>query len=260
MKVIETEAKNLLTKTGIPGADWVINQYVGCQFSCLYCYAKFMCRFKPSDYGKWGTWVEVKANAVNLIRDKKIEGRVFMSSVSDPYQPVEKKFELTREILKIMDKDVELSILTKSDLVIRDIDLLKQFKKVEVGLTINTFSGKDKAIFEPYSPPSQNRIEALKELHESGIKTYAFISPIIPELIDLEKIIRECKPYVDYFIFELINVRGAGREFLKIIHDQYPESYEILTDRRRFKFFVEEVQDIIMNSGVKTEGLHIHGS
>ncbi|RJO60248.1 radical SAM protein [candidate division WS5 bacterium] len=315
MKIIETEAKNLLTKTGIPGADWVINQYVGCQFGCLYCYAKFMCRFKPREYGKWGTWVEAKANAVHLIKDKEISGRVFMSSVSDPYQPIERKLELTREILKSLDKNAELSILTKSDLVTRDIDILKQFKNVEVGLTINTFSTSpsvipaeagiqkpiaSKSIFEPYSPPSERRIEALKKLHGSGIKTYAFISPIIPGLIplachpecseaeskdllktseekgflrlplgavgrndkkltDLESLIQECKPYADYFIFELINVRGAGREFLRILQEKYPESYEIVTDKKQFNQFIDEVREIIKKSGVRSEGLHIHG-
>jgi len=260
MKIIEIEAKNILTKTGIPGADWVINQYVGCQFDCLYCYAKFMCRFKPNDYGKWGAWVEAKANAVQLIKDKKIEGRVFMSSVSDPYQPVERKLELTREILKNLDKDAQLSILTKSDLVLRDIDILRQFKNVEVGLTINSFSGEDKATFEPYSPPSAERIEALKELHKSGLKTYAFISPIIPGLTSLEKIIEKCRPYADYFIFELINIRGAGREFTKFLQEKYPESYEVITDRILFRQFMDEVREIIKKSGVRTEGLHIHGS
>ena len=258
MKIIETEAKNLLTKTGIPGADWVINQYVGCQFNCLYCYAKFMCRFKPGDYGKWGTWVEAKANAVELIKDKKIEGRVFMSSVSDPYQPVEREISLTKGILENLGKEVNLSILTKSDLVVRDIDLLKEFENVEVGLTINTFSGKDKTVFEPYSPPNERRIEALRELHESGIKTYAFISPIIPGLIDLKKIIEDYRPYADYFIFELINIRGAGREFLKILNEKYPDSYEIVTDKKRFHTFVKDVERIIDGSDIKTEGLHIH--
>lgn len=143
-KIIKINAKSIFTKTKTPSAKYVINQYIGCEYACTYCYAKFMCRWK--NHGKWGDWVEAKINAPELAK-KIVNGKVIMSSVSDPYQPAEKELQLTRRILQSMDKRTELSILTKSDLITRDIDLLKQFKKIEVGLTINTFEGNTKDLF-----------------------------------------------------------------------------------------------------------------
>ena len=146
VKVIKVKAKEIFTKTKLPGADYVINQYVGCEHQCLYCYAKFIGKWRPKDYGKWGKWVEAKMNAPELVNRKGIEGSVFMSSISDPYQPIEKKLKLTRQILENLDKNADLSILTKSDLVIRDIDLFREFKNISIGLTINNFQGKEKEI------------------------------------------------------------------------------------------------------------------
>ena len=116
-----------------------------------------------------------------------------MSSICDAYQPVEKDLKLTRKILENLDKNVKLSILTKSDLVLRDIDIFKQFKDIEIGLTINSFIGKTKKLFEPSSIENNDRIKALEKLSEQGIKTYAFISPIIPGLINLQDIVNKTK-------------------------------------------------------------------
>ncbi|MEK7103868.1 MAG: radical SAM protein, partial [Patescibacteria group bacterium] len=207
MKIIEIKAKEIFTKTKL-GADWVINPYVGCSHNCLYCYAKFIARWRPLEYGKWGDWVEAKINGPELVKDRKIKGEVFMSSICDAYQPVEKDLKLTRKILENLDKNVKLSILTKSDLVLRDVDIFKHFKNIEVGLTINSFTDKAKKLFEPNAIDSQLRINALKKLKEQGIKTYAFISPIIPGLINLQDIVNKTKSFVDYYWFEFLNLRG----------------------------------------------------
>ena len=134
MKIIKIKAKEIFTKTKLPETDFTINQYVGCEHACLYCYSRFMCRWKP--YGKWGTWVEIKENAPELVKGKYVKGWVWMSSVSDPYQPIEKKLKLTRSVLVNLDKRIKLAVQTKSNLVLRDIDLFKKFKKIEIGLTI----------------------------------------------------------------------------------------------------------------------------
>ena len=89
MRLIKTKAKRAFTPTKIPGADYVINQYVGCQHACKYCYAKFMCKWH--NYGKWGEWVVVKENLPELVKKESVRGKTYMSSVSDPYQPIEKK-------------------------------------------------------------------------------------------------------------------------------------------------------------------------
>lgn len=254
-RIIKTEAKQIYTKTKIPSIDYVLNHYVGCEHACAYCYAKFMCRWKP--YGKWGSWVETKMNAPELVK-KFVDGRVAMCSVSDLYQPVEKELELTRQILQNMDKRTKLNILTKADLVLRDIDLFKKFRKIEVGLTINTFSGKTKKLFEPYAPKNEARLNALKILKNNGIKTHGFISPVIPLLTDLESLIAKSRKFVDYYIVEIINMNAAGHEFKKLLRENYPESYAIASNKEKLRKFVEEVRETLIKSDVKVPQLVTH--
>jgi len=257
-KLIKVKAKEIFTKTKLPGCDWVINQYVGCQHACLYCYAKFIARWRPGNYGKWGSWVEVKINAPELVKGRYVDGWVYMSSISDPYQPIEKKLKLTRKILENLDKKTKLAIQTKSDLVLRDIDLFKQFKSIQVGLTINSFSEKAKKIFEPFSPSNERRIKALKTLKENGVETYTFVSPIIPGLIDLTDIIRKTKAFTDSYWFEFINIRGAGKEFLDVLKRKYPKSYDILIDKKKFQEFIKASKKIISSENIKLQGIVIH--
>ncbi|HDD66126.1 MAG TPA: radical SAM protein, partial [Nitrososphaeria archaeon] len=102
VRVIRERAGRAFSPTRIPGARWVINQYVGCQHACRYCYAKFVRR--RYDYGRWGSWVVVRENMPELVRGRYVAGKVYMSSVSDPYQPIERKLELTKRILESMNK------------------------------------------------------------------------------------------------------------------------------------------------------------
>lgn len=257
MKIIEVKAKEILTKTKL-GADYVINPYVGCGHNCLYCYAKFIARWRPIEYGKWATWVEVKINGPELVKDRKIKGEVFMSSICDAYQPVEKELKLTRKILENLDKNAKLSILTKSDLVLRDIDILKQFKNVEVGLTINSFTGKAKELFEPNATNSQQRIDALKQFKEQGIKTYVFVSPIIPGLIDLQDIVSKTKDYVDYYWFEFLNLRGAGKEFSQVLQKEFPQSNKIVSNESLYKTFIDKTTKVINSFDIKIRGVVRH--
>ena len=258
IKFIKVKAKQIFTKTGIPGAKWVLNQYVGCEHACPYCYAKFMGRWRPKNYGKWGSWVEVKENAPELVKGKHVDSWVYMSSVSDPYQPIEKKLKITRKVLENLDKRIKLAILTKSDLVLRDIDLFKKFKNIDVGLTINSFDGSLKKIFEPFSPKNEDRIKALKVLKENGIRTYTFVSPIIPGLINLKDVIRKTKDFTDFYWFEMINMKLAGREFIKILRKEFPESLEISTNKKKLEKFVKECKNIINSEDIKVRGIEIH--
>lgn len=256
MKIIKTQAKNIFTKTKIPGADFVINQYVGCQHNCAYCYAKFIGRWKS--YGRWGSWVEVKENAPDLVKDKYIKGWVYMSSVSDPYQPIERELELTKRILESLDKRIKLSIQTKSNLVLRDINLFKEFKEIEVGLTINDFGRKIKKLFEPNSPSHRQRLKTLRTLKENGIRTYGFVSPIIPQLVDIKKVIKESKESVDYFWFEVLNLKASGREFINVLRAKFPTSYAVMVNQERFSGFLENLRRTIKKEDIKTAGLEIH--
>jgi DNA repair photolyase len=179
----EIFAKNVLTKTAIEGYDYCINPYVGCAHGCRYCYATFMKRF-TGHMEPWGEFVDVKVNAPEVLyrqlrRARK--GSVLIGTVTDPYQPVEKHYRITRGCIEaLLERQFSMNILTRSPLVVRDIDLFKQFEDIAVGLSITTDREDIRKIFEPHSPSIRSRTDALKTLHESGIATYAFIGPILP--------------------------------------------------------------------------------
>ncbi len=256
IEIIKIKAKKAFTLTKIPRADYVINQYVGCQHACSYCYAKFMCKWY--NYGKWGKWVVIKENLPELVKSENVKGEVYMSSVNDPYQPIERKIKLTRKVLENMNKKTRLGILTKSDLVLRDLDVLKEFEDIEVGLTINSFDGKLKKEIEPFSSSNERRIEALKILNENEITNYAFISPIIPNLVDVEELIKETKDFVDFYWFEFLNLRASGREFKEWLRKNYPESYDLISDKDRTEKCMKKVVKIIKNSNISVKGICVH--
>ncbi len=203
MIVREIQAKGILSKSKV--SDYTINPYVGCQHKCTYCYARFMKRF-TGHMEKWGEFVDVKVNAVTLLQDeieKKRAGRVWISGVCDPYQPLEKKYELTRRCLEILSRHSwPVTIQTKSPLVLRDIELLTKFKEIEAGLTITTADEKIRNIFEPKAPPIEERIRALEKMHSIGIKTYAMIAPLLPRA---EELVVKLEGKVDNVLIDRMN-------------------------------------------------------
>ena len=136
MEIIERtiQVKDLLTKSNLPASDYVINPYVGCPHGCKYCYACFMKRF-TNHSEEWGQFIDIK-QCDKAISKKRLEGKtVFLSSVTDCYNPFEEKYESTRKILEqLTEVDCELMIATKSKLIQRDIDLLKKCKKLKVSI------------------------------------------------------------------------------------------------------------------------------
>lgn len=202
-KINLIEAKTIFTKSGLPGSDYVINPYNGCLFGCLYCYAAQIARWKHPDE-EWGTYLDVKVNAPELLKnelgklEKKLKtknfGSIFFSSVTDPYVGMETKYQLTRKCLEVLADfgyEGKVSLQTKSPLVTKDINVLKRLKDVTVGFTVTTLDDKVLRFLEVMAPPVSLRIKALKELHEAGISTYAFIGPILPHFISNEKKINE---------------------------------------------------------------------
>ena len=206
VKIYEIKARSIIHKTKIPGADWGINYYRGCTHGCIYCYLKFLCRWRKQKE-KWGEFVDVKINAPELVakESKDKEGTAILCTGGDPYQPIDKKYQLTRKVLQNLNPNLKLSILTKFDLIIRDIDLFKRFKNCDLGLTIT----------------SDARLEALKKLKEEGFYTYAFIGPILPYLTDLEEIFKEVSPLVDLFMFEDLNLNPCRKEVFDAIRNNF---------------------------------------
>lgn len=213
MKIKEIQAKNILSKSKV--YDWTINPYVGCQHACFYCYARFMKRFS-GHREDWGEFVDVKINAPKLLAQeikKKKMGRVWISGVCDPYQPVERKYELTKKCLEILQKNNwPVTIQTKSPLVLRDLELLKKFQKIEVGFTIPTGNEKIRRIFEPRTPLIEERIKVLNKLHQEGIKTYVMIAPLLPKA---ESLLSKLEGKVDFVIIDKMNYHYADWVYRK---------------------------------------------
>jgi len=185
----------------------------------------------------WGHFLDVKINAPEVLAKelsrKPKRGVVLLGSVTDAYQPVEQKYRITRTILKILlQHDFPVSVLTKSNLVVRDLDLFKQFSQCEVGLTVTTTEQGIARNFEPHSSTPKQRIEALDTLHRSGITTYAFIGPILPELTDLEAIFAAINGKVDFVMAESLNLRCGNWENIQdLLKNKYPHLLSLYQSR-----------------------------
>jgi DNA repair photolyase len=206
MKVREIFAKAILTKTAISGFDYCINPYVGCGHGCRYCYANFMKRF-TGHLEPWGEFIDVKVNAPLLLKKqlkKPKQGVVALSTVTDPYQPIEKKYQLTRKCLEaLLDAKLSVNLLTRSPLCLRDMDLFKQFEKIEVGFSIATHDDGIKKIFEPHSPSIDSRVKALRILHQEKIRTYAFVGPMLP--LDPKALVTMLEGVIDEALIDRMN-------------------------------------------------------
>jgi DNA repair photolyase len=165
------------------GFEWTCNPYVGCTFGCSYCYAAFLPQNrKPVE--DWGKWLTAKKNAAELAEKQasKVAGKtVYLSSVTDPYQPAERSLMLTRGILEaLIEHQPRLTVQTRGPLVARDIDVLKHFKSLRVNLSIPTDSEIVRQQFEPKAPPLEKRWEAMRELREGGIPVGVCVTPTLP--------------------------------------------------------------------------------
>lgn len=229
--------KDYLTKSNLPASDYVINPYIGCPHSCAYCYACFMKRF-TGHKEEWGSFIDIK-KCDKVIDVKKIENkRVFLSSVTDCYNPLEEKYEITKKILEqIKDVNCELNISTKSKLILRDIELLKKIKNIKISMSINTLDEEFRSDMDNASSIS-DRLEALKTLHENNIYTVLFISPIFPYITNFNDIIEISKYYVDEYWFENLNLRGEYKnKILNYIYIKYPH-------------LINEYKDIYLNNNL----------
>lgn len=230
MIIKEIQTNDYLTKSNLPASDYVINPYVGCTHGCRYCYASFMKRF-TSHKEKWGEFIDIKL-CDKKIDLKKISGKnVFLSSVTDCYNKFEEKYKITRNILEqLVDSDCYLSISTKSKLILRDIDLFKKMKHLVVCMSINTLDEKFRNDMDNASTIKE-RMEALKELHNNGIYTVLFLSPIFPHITDWKEIIECTKDYIDEYWFENLNLRGDyKKDILDYIKNNYINIYSDYID------------------------------
>lgn len=228
--------------------DYTLNPYSGCTFGCTYCYAAFFTR-RPEEKAQWGEWVKVKVNALALLRKERINpliGKtIYISSVTDPYQPVDKKLKLTRELLKELSEyhKPNLVLQTRSPLVVRDIDLLSKIGTVQVNMTVTTDSEDVRMAFEPTCPSNKVRLEAIREVHEQGIKTCITMTPLLPVKAPRAFADDLLKTGVPRFVVQPFHakrgrfVAGTRDDALRITEsygwsgDRYQEVVEVLKER-----------------------------
>ena len=222
--------KEIMAKSNLPVSDFSVNPYIGCEHACKYCYACFMKRF-TGHIEEWGEFVDIK-DWGQIKNPEKYQGKeIFIGSVTDPYQPLEEKYERTRALLKqLQGSGAIISIATKSDLVLRDLDLIKTFPNARVSWSINTLSESfkddmDKAV------SIERRINAMKIFHKAGVRTTCFISPIFPGITDCKEIIRKTKKYCNLVWLENLNLRGNYKPIiLNYIKEKQPELVGLYDD------------------------------
>ena len=223
MLVNEVEVKSILTKTNLPVSDYAVNPYVGCTHACKYCYASFMKRF-TNHHEPWGEFVDVKTWP-EIKRPERYAGKeMFLSSVTDPYQPLEKKYGRTRAVLEqLAGSGCTVSISTKSDLILRDLDLIRSFPGAHVSWSINTLDEDFRKAMDR-GVSIKRRLEAMRQFYEAGVQTTCFISPIFPGITDVMGIIERAKGQCNLVWLENLNLRGDYRSrILDWVHENPPE-------------------------------------
>lgn len=228
MIIKEIHSKTILSPSKI--YPYVINPYTGCQHNCSYCYARFMKKY-TGHKEPWGHFIDVKINAPDLLKReiiKKKVGKVWISGVCDPYQPLEAKYKITRRCLEILvEYGWPVVIQTRSCLVLRDMDILMKGKNLEAGLSITSADDNIRKLFEPNAPSIEERIYTLGELHKAGIRTYAMIAPMLP---NADKLAEKLEGKVDYVLFDRMNYHYADWVYKKYnLLDKLNDDYFYIT-------------------------------
>ncbi len=266
MNIVEKRIStaNYLTKSKLPESDYVVNPYVGCPHACKYCYASFMKRFTGHDE-KWGSFIDIK-ECDKPIDTKRLAGKsIFMSSVTDCYNQFEEKYLITRKVLEqLIEVDCQITISTKSKLILRDMDLLTKLPNLKAAFSINTLNEAFRSDMDKGSTISE-RIEALRKLYHAGIYTVLFMSPIFPYITDYKEIIEATRDFVCEYWFENLNLRGAyKKEILDYIDSHYPdltEEYKRIYGQKDHTYWDELaccINDFCEETGVKYKNYFYH--
>jgi len=261
LKVGEIYCRSVLSRSSLYDIDYSINPYVGCEHACVYCYSPFYVGRKFSGLN-WGDYVYVKINAPRiLLRELKSNplGSVLISSITDPYQPLEGKFMVTRRLLELLVKsNLEIYILTKSPLVVRDLDVISMFKNVHVGFSFTNLDESLRVKFEPKAPSVTDRLRALKNICNSGVKSYAFIAPFMPINRDLAySLMDELSSIgVDYVVVDKFNIHGDPHDFINRLTPLFSgelikQFEEILLHRYSYYRYYKSLKDDLIRYAKK---------
>lgn len=231
MLIREIETKNVMTKSSLPLGGYSVNPYVGCPHACRYCYASFMKRF-TGHTEPWGSFLDVKYWQ-EIKNPRKYAGKtVLIGSVTDGYNPYEEQFRRTRAVLEqLKDSGARITICTKSDLVLRDLDLLREMSgNVTVSWSVNTLDEEFRSDMDE-AASIERRLDAMRRVYEAGIRTVCFVSPIFPGITDIRAIFDRVRSQCDFIWLENLNLRGSFKaDILGYIAEKHPELTPLYED------------------------------
>jgi DNA repair photolyase len=206
---VEVQVRQVRVRTALTRSrlfDYCVNPYAGCGNACVYCYARFATRFShPGE--EWGSFVDVRSNAASVLRRELLRatpGTVYMSSVCDAWQPAEATYGLSRQCLALLlEAGYPLFLQTKNTLIERDFDLLAGRDNVRLGVTVTTDDAEIARVFEPRASSPRERLRVVGEARRIGLRTFAFLGPLLPGISD----------------------RGEGlRRLMEAVADRQPDS------------------------------------
>lgn len=258
----ETVCKMILNRTSL--GDYSLNCYTGCTHACVYCYARFMQRFHPHDE-PWGEFVDVKVNAVEVLKRqlRRAEpGEVFVSSACDGWQPIEKQWRLTRRCCELLlERGFRVSLLTKSALVLRDMDLF-QGADVNLGVSVSTLDERLCRLWEPGAANVAKRLEVIAEAKRRGLPTSIMFGPLLPFLSDSQASLtalleRAAQAGIDRIWVDGLNARPrVWPAVAKLLGRHFPELREpyqrILFDPKARNAYRAELQRRITQAAEET--------
>lgn len=233
----EVQVKSILSKSSLPVCEYSVNPYTGCTHGCRYCYASFMKRF-TGHREPWGTFLDVKYWPEIKNPERYAGKELFIGSVTDPYLPQEEICQRTRALLtQLKGSGAKISIATKSNLILRDLDLIKSFPEARVSWSVNTLDEDFRKDMDQ-AVSIRRRLEAMEAFYRAGVRTTCFVSPIFPGITDTEAIIRRVKNQCHLIWLENLNLRGSYRTvILEYIQEKYPRLMplyeEIYRDKNR---------------------------
>jgi len=267
-RITGIKCKSLLQKSKIPSLEYALNPYVGCEHGCRYCYATFMGRFRGLP-DEWGTYVFAKENAPEVLRREVVvrePGIVSMSTVCDAYQPAEATHRITRRCLETLSEapGFQVGILTKSDMFVRDLDILTRFDSADVGVTVTCLDEDVTSALEPGAPPPARRLDAMAQAKRAGLEVWGFFGPVLPGFSDTDESIGEVLSALDRAGAERVLVDTLNlypsvvSRFVETVAERFPDRLGALEDARRSwdeyeADLSERVRDVADSLGVKVD-------
>ncbi|MCK4330152.1 radical SAM protein [candidate division WOR-3 bacterium] len=217
--------------------SYQIDPYIGCEHHCYYCYVLNQPEIKEGEILIHKDLMEQLSKALSKLESQTI----YMGMNTDPYQPSEEIYKQTRQVLEILlNRGFSVCILTKSDLVVRDIDILSNMVDSSAGISIAFQDEHTRQLFETKAPSNERRIEALKKLKEAGIQTYTLVCPVMPFITDVESLIDMVEPYSDTIWLYALNMKEKEDKNWQNIREILDSNYPEMTEQYRKIAFSKE--------------------